>query len=95
MAAPRLSRKALERIAEVSRAQGMSPDEVVLQFIPAPTPQKVSAILKKAKIISKDPAALREAETRLNKMKPLMVDEEAGKVARKAAICHRDKAKTR
>jgi hypothetical protein len=92
---PQLTHKALQRIEEVSRAQGMSPDEVVLQFIPAPTSQKVAAILRQAKTTTQDPKALKRAEAQLRKLKPVISDEEAGVVAREAVIRHRARKKAK
>jgi hypothetical protein len=61
---PKLSEKALLRIAEASQAEGLTPDAVVLKFVPA-TPKK-SDYLKRVeagvKVLRKDPKARAEAE---------------------------------
>lgn len=88
---PKLSEEALQRIADASRAEGLTPDDYVLKFVPA-TPKKkprvqrrISQALKRAK----EPKTAEAADAYFRKAKPKVSEAEADRLADEAVREHR------
>lgn len=95
---PKLSEEALQRIAEASRAEGLTPDAYILKLVPAKPKKKpsvqsrISQALKRAK----DPKAAEAADAYFRKAKPKVSQAEAGRLADEAVREYRaSKAKAK
>lgn len=88
---PKLSEEALRRIAEASRAEGLTPDAYILKFVPAKPKKKPSVQSRFGQAINraKDPHAAEAADAYFPKAKPKLSGTEAGRLADEAMRKHR------